>query len=235
MKDVKKKSEDAKVIQFPGSQKTKSENVAELQKPHASEAASSSFDFKKSLYSLASIVLIATAVNYVLPTSEKAVDPNMAMNSSGVHSRSLASVGDVGRTLRDPQFERTLAKKLSKMSSRDLASVGRTPTFEDRLRFEYLEGKYAVRMAAGKVKEIEFASFPDAPKYLNDRAEFLRSYEELMPVKFDTAKSASREVMPKKIHETYQLVQNDKVEAEVQFELDLYGRLLSMKVETLKQ
>lgn len=239
MKDIKNtnqhKEQNAKVIQFPGS-KERATHVATSEHHDVTEQSwLSKLGVKKSIYGLASVVLVATVVNFVSSPSETSESKMMAQNSHGVQSRSLASVGTVARSLRDANFEKSLASKLSKMSSRDIASVGRVPTFEDRLRFEYLEGKYSVRMHDGKLKEIEFASSPDSPKYLNDRAGFIKSYKGLMPVSFDSAKSVSREVMPQKIYETYQLVQNDSIAGEVQFELDLYGRLISMKVETLKQ
>ncbi len=226
MKDHKNKEAQGKVIQFPGVTAERATLVAE-------EKALRTSNMKKPIMALASTVLIATVVNYFVPQTSKTASEQMAMNSHGVQTRSLASLGDAGRTLRDPNFEKNLAQKLSKLSSRDIASVGRVPTYEDRLRFGYLEGKYALRMNDGKLSEIEFSQGPDAPKYLNDRAEFLTTYKDLMPVEFESTKSISREILPKMIHETYQLVSNDKVTAEVRFELDLYGRLISMKVESL--
>jgi hypothetical protein len=232
MKENKRNREDAKVIQFPGT---------ERQLPAETAVAAKAFSFKtlslkKPAYGLASVILAATLVNVFLPKSHGSFDGvEISGNDRAVQSRSLASVGESGRGLRDPNYEQSLARKLSKLSSRDIASVGRMPSFEDRLRFGYLEGKYALRMNSGKIQEIEFASAPDAPKYLNDRVQFLTLYKDLLPVDFEQARNVGREVMPKKIHETYQLVQNDRVEAEVRFELDLYGRLLSMKVESIHQ
>jgi hypothetical protein len=225
MRDPKENKTEAKVLQFPGTNSERATIVAEEVK--ASKAA-----LKKPMMTLASVVMMATAVNFFVSRSNDSASDMVAMNTHGVQSRSLASVGDAGRSLRDQRFEKDLAKKLSKLSSRDIASVGRAPSNEDRLRFGYLEGKYALRMNSGKISEIEFASSPDAPKYLNDRVEFLKSHKELMPVDFEVARNVSREVLPKSIQETYQLVQNDQVGAEVRFELDLYGRLISMKVES---
>ncbi len=144
--------------------------------------------------------------------------------------RSLASTSE---TNRDTQWEHKLAKKLSLVKMRELASMGKPPSHLDVLKYEELQGKYIVRIGRedNKIKEIIFAnsiSISERPKMLKDRVGFIQNHKVLFP-EYD-------EVVPVKIHddrsgETYQLQRNSKNIATVDFRLDKYGHLLQMNVQ----
>lgn len=225
---MKEQEKDNNVIEFPAD-KVQQKRTQEA--PSTSSPVSFEIEKKRLLLSgsIVSLLFIASIIN----TSLLNGPANSTDRSAG---RSIASVDGSAHFQRDEDYERKLARQLSQHSARAPASLGTPPSAVDKLRFGFLEGKYAVRFANGKVREIEFtdsANASDEPRYLTDRAKFLSEYKGLLSVPFATAKSQTREIENKKVHETYKLFGDGLRPVGVAiFEMDIYGRLLSMKVES---
>ncbi len=172
--------------------------------------------------SLLSVVVLVTLANRNLmnnaPTEMKA-------------SRGIASVS-TGTSEIEDSLVRSLAKH-----ELDSNSMGRQPSSIEALAFGQLEGKYAVRMANGKLAELEFSdvtSQGDRPKHIDDRIGFLDSHRDLLPVAFDKSIKIDSQAQGESTIETYQLINEvSRPVASVEFKLDAAGRLLSMRVAQL--
>ncbi len=171
--------------------------------------------------SLFSIVLVATLANRTLLSHS--IAPSA---SSQNESRGLASVDN--ELITKPQT--LIIQELSKSTERQPASLGRTPTAEEKLRFGLLEGKYMIRFSKGKITQIQFHDDMQSgvPKYVESPKSFLESHRDLLAVPFEHAVLNDKKIYPTKVLEIYDLVQTNKPVGQVQFELDIYGRLLSM-------
>ena len=148
--------------------------------------------------------------------------------------RTIASLGKHSEFQRDVAWEHRLAKQLAvKVQKRGIASVGKTPHLQDELTAGLLHNKYRVEFVSGKIVNIELADTLGQvdPTYV-DGHQFLRSYKKLLPFKYENAKRTSKVKEENKVLETYKLMDsNNKVLGNVKFELDVYGRLLAMKVQ----
>ncbi len=135
-------------------------------------------------------------------------------------------------TDRNTEWEHKLAKRLSGLQVRDVASIGKKPSIEDKLRFEELQGKYAIRFQNDNrvLSEIEFTTLDPnkkmRPKVLGDSKQFLMTYKSLMP-QFESLEPSSDYTNDSPV---YTLVDNGRNVAKVKFDLDRYGRLLKLKV-----
>jgi hypothetical protein len=180
--------------------------------------------------SLLSVVVLVTLANKNLMSGDSAEPVRV--------SRAIASV-PTGTSDAEDSLVRALAKK-------ELGShaIGRRPSSLEALRFGTLEGKYAIRLSdEGKLAELEFTSNSesgdlsetDRPKHIQNRAEFISQNHELMPVAFDKAVWIEVEPSGDSTTEIYQLVNEvSRPVGTVEFKLDKAGRMLSMKVATLK-
>lgn len=173
--------------------------------------------------SLLSIVVLVTLANKNLMSDDGA--PSV---KSG---RGIASV-PTGTSDAEDHLVRTLSQK--ELSA---DSLGRKPSSLESLAFGTLEGKYAVRLENGKLSELEFSDPAsqelegDRPKHIQNRAEFLETNRELMPVAFDKPVWIERAPSQDSVTEIYQLVNEvSRPVATVEFKLDNAGRMLSMKV-----
>ena len=180
--------------------------------------------------SLAMVFLTALLINS---------NDNVQFNSQDRESRSLASVGAEIGLERNESLEKKIAKSLSATSAqRKPASFGQTPSPADEFKFGFLESKYSVKFYQGKVQEVQFADAPNQnvePRYLSNRMQFINKHKELFPVPFSSTVSLNREVVDQRIHETYALLNSDQAKVgQISFELDVYGRLLGMKVKTIQ-
>jgi len=180
--------------------------------------------------SLILVFFVATVSNNIIFQEHAEV-----AGRSNLNSRSIASINGQAIGQMHLDWEENLAERLSTPTTRGIASLGRHPTIEEKLRFGLLEGKYAVRYENGKVREIEYTHFGEEksfPKYVNDRVAFIKKYQKLLPVEPKTIVSTGSEIKSNRIHESYNLLNEGKViVASIKFELDVHGRLLSMKVD----
>lgn len=125
-----------------------------------------------------------------------------------------------------------LAQRLSEKWRRQPASFGRTNQIE-QLRTGFLEGKYAVRVEAGKIVEIEFdAGALDRPKYIQDKEAFLARYSEIIGPDFQKSVLLEQKVEQNQVIARYQLIgPSSGSVAEVTFKSDESDRLISLKVQ----
>ncbi len=135
---------------------------------------------------------------------------------------------------RDTAWEHRLARQLAEKShKRGIASVGKSPILQDELTAGFLHNKYRVQFSNGKIINIELAETMGhiEPKYVNSK-DFLNSYGSLLPFTYASFKPLGTEKSHEKIIERYSLLDSEeRISGEVYFELDLYGRLLAMKVQ----
>lgn len=181
--------------------------------------------------SLISVLFIVTLANNSIMSAR----PVVADGSSSLSSRTPASLRDPAAVpLGTSQWEDDMVARMAKLDVSEVEKVGRRPSSIDRLTFEFLEGKYAVRLENGKINELEFsdgARSGDRPKYVNDRARFLEENRDLLPVQFSKSVIIDAKPSGAETVESYSLVNSaDVTVAKVEFHLDSSGRLLSMKV-----
>ena len=177
--------------------------------------------------SLLSVVVLVTLANRNIMSNTEPVEIVK-------QARGIASV-PTGTSDVEDILVRELAKK-------DLhaSGIGRKPSSIEALAFGQLEGKYAVRLENGKISELEFSdvtSQGDRPKHIEDRAGFLDSHRDLLPVAYDKSIKIDSEVAAQagETTEVYQLVNSvSRPVASVEFRLDSAGRMLSMRVAQLK-
>jgi hypothetical protein len=173
--------------------------------------------------SLLSIVFLVTIANNNILKSATMVETS--------NHRGIASV-PTGTSDAEDTFVRALAhRELSEKSV-----LGKKPSALESLAFGVLEGRYSIRLENGKLHDLAFSQEKDgSPKLVADLARFIDSNRSLMPVQFDKSVRISRTDMNGEISETYQLVNSvSRPVANVQFELDQDGRLLTMKVSHLQ-
>jgi hypothetical protein len=180
--------------------------------------------------SIVSIIFVVTLANRAL------LRENLNSGEVAAQSRSLASVDESSHLTpmhRDTQWERTVAEQLSIQDGRKPASLGRTPSPQEKLQFGVLAGKYLMHYRDGKVEQLTYDpnAKDDSPKYLEDPKSFLENNKSVLSTPFDEAVLNSKQVSPTKVLETYDLLETEKPVGHAQFELDIYGRLLSMTIE----
>ena len=179
--------------------------------------------------SLLSIVLLVTLANnnLLVPKVQPTVD-NENRATRGIAS--IPSVADV----QPSEENQRLVMELARRSLSATASVGHKPSLIDKLAFGFLEGRYKVRLNAGKLSEIEFAG-QEAPKKLGDAAAFIETNRELMPVAFDRSLKVGAVKSGLERLETYELVNRFSMPlAKVQLKLDSEGNLLTMRVAPMQ-
>jgi hypothetical protein len=178
--------------------------------------------------SLLSIVLLVTLANTTIMSQPKVSSTDLASVSTRT-GRAIASVS-TGTSLVEDQ----LVKRLAKSELSESATIGRRPSSLENLTLGSLEGKYAIRLQDGKIREIEFASGNsdgDRPKHIENLAAFLKDNAELLPYKFEKAVKVQTEQDGSSTTETYHLLNGISIPvAKVEFDLDAAGRLLAMHV-----
>jgi hypothetical protein len=188
--------------------------------------------------SLLSIVVLVTLANNNLMSSVTADKSMIALQSSSQEtsqsSRGIASVSQASKETAIPENSQ-LVRDLANRDLSPKASLGHKPTNLERLAFGYLEGKYAVRLQHGLLKEIEISSgYAQDAKQMESLTAFIESERALLP-QFDRPLKVSSEHEGANALETYQLVNEVSMPvAKVQFRLDDSGRLLSMHVSNMQ-
>lgn len=187
--------------------------------------------------SIVSILFLVTVANKSLTHRENG---DMADASShGAQFRGLASVDSKAPLARGSDWEMAVASDLAKTSGRAIASLGRLPSLEEKLRLETLEGKYRVQLLDGKIQEIRYSpqtrDIADAPKALGEPVQFINTYQALFPSQFATVVAMGNQANASGLLKTYALVDSDhQAVAQVFFTTDVQGRLLTVKVEKSK-
>lgn len=168
--------------------------------------------------SLASVLLIMAIAN-----------SNLFTDST---TRGLASSED----FKAQQENQKKIIDMLKKNERGLASIGtKSPNIEDRLRFEVLDGRYALRFNDNnKIKEIDFASTSSGfttPKFIDNYESLLSDYKDILAVNF-----SNMELLEVEKTDDGALVQKIQLKTdvskvgEVDVKMDKYGRLLNLKI-----
>lgn len=183
---------------------------------------------------LSIVVLVTLANNNLMTTSIEPKEEPMRI------SRGIASVSGESATFASTQsFAGTenpqLLKELAKRDLSPNASVGRKPSALEKLAFEVLEGKYAVRLRDGIIDEIELAEggVTDA-KEIQSLQAFINGQRDLLP-RYDRLVKVGSEREGMNQIETYQLVNEVSIPvAKVEVRLGDSGRLMGMRVAQLQ-
>lgn len=188
--------------------------------------------------SLLSIVLLVTVANNSMMNSVTLIEE--ASISSGRGIASVDSQGDKFAVDEFSSLQETNESLVRELSKRDLGpngAVGRRPSSVDMLAYGLLEGKYAVRLKAGKLSEIEFSEnfeTVNKRKSVDEVLSFLESHRELLPVSFDKHVRVKVETNGEEGMDTYQLINSVSMPvAKVQFRTDTDGRVLAMQVSPI--
>lgn len=220
--EEKKMSNENNVIEFPKKPET------EPAKPQKMSALSFDLENRKVMISgsIASILVVMTLLNSALFT-----DPSQVEQVGTQNGRSIASVGEVHR---NTNWEHQLAKTLNKKVKRGIASIGRSPSQQEKFRIGELEGKYSVSFSGDALRSVRFVAgiqSSEEPKYIIDRHEFLKRHRDLLPIEFKKVSLQRSEAQKNGQNEVYRLVGTDETKhVDVQFELDQHDRLISMQV-----
>ncbi len=183
--------------------------------------------------SIVSILILATLANTNL-FSLNSADSNLQVRKVTT-GRMIASVKSDSENRND--YDKEVLNLAKSNLNRRTASFGKSPSLQDKLRYETLEGKYLMQFEEGKIKSIEFTRLTQQgsePKYVNNREEFLSRHKSLLPVNFDLAKKSSVQKSRLKTIEKFNLIDGVNSVANVEFQMDAYGRFISMKVNKLK-
>ena len=188
--------------------------------------------------SLASVVVLATIGNFFLFSTgmqpQDLVQDNRGRNLRSV-DRGIASieVTDSGET--KGWFRELLESRSQKIyEARKVASVGQKASLMDQLRFGDLEGKYAVRVEEGALREINFVdseSSQDRPKYLVSTHDFLSRYQALHKVKFDEVINSRVAQLGTTKVEVFELRSGGATTGLVEVTRDSAGRLIQLRIE----
>lgn len=181
--------------------------------------------------SLLSIVILVTLANNNLMTSITPTTDEAVPTSFG--GRSIASVPG-GSQIAAPSAasDTKLVKELANRVLSPTASLGQKPSALERLAFGYFEGKYAVRLQSGKIREIEFATEnnPSDAKRIDNLTSFIESQRDLLPefarsVKVGDGREGNDQI------KTFELVNEVSIPvAKVEFRVDEESRLLGLRV-----
>ncbi|MFK8137154.1 MAG: hypothetical protein AB8E15_02230 [Bdellovibrionales bacterium] len=145
-------------------------------------------------------------------------------------SRGVANVQSNLASLYNEEFQQSLVKKLS---NSDSVSLGRSPSSIESIKYGELQGSYHLDVRAKKIWSLNKKGDSDEAIGLKKSAlEFLISYHSQIPVKYDRVDKLSKQVQDTgSTLENYQLVQNGKPIAKVEFITNAYGILESYVIK----
>lgn len=178
--------------------------------------------------SLLSIVVVMTLANSKLLNNPDVVQSREIASEGTIFtpSRGIASVPS-GTSENEDQLIETMSNK----TLGEIASVGRSPSALEKLSYETLEGKYAIRMdETQKISEIEIDEKQiDSPVHFDSK--FIETNRAWMPVNFDKSIRVQNTSGDSGTHQTFHLVNKLSMPvAKVDVSLDTAGRLLALKV-----
>ena len=219
---LENQDKENKVLEFPV-EKAKAKKSEVVESNEEATFSKSQFVSATSLF----VVLLFAAVNTSVFSGHK----------RDVQSRGLASLGELEEVTRDIRWEHALASHLAnKPMQRSIASIGQRTTKKDALLVSLLHNKYSVKFEQGKIVSIQLP--PDAldrPEYI-DGHKFLSKHKSLMSIQYASAKMINEKREENRKFETYDLLsQSQKTLGQVQFEMDKFGRMISMHVHKDKQ
>ena len=190
--------------------------------------------------SLASLMIGAVLLNDTVARPRNALyivsdngTPVEALN------RAIASAKPMN-PFRDLEWEKTLAKKMghdkvSVTEDRIPASLGKSASKMDELRFGSLAGKYSLGGTESSISEISYIDPVDSnenPVFL-DPEKFLQDYGALFTIHFDLYDKANP--AQTNVREYRLLGQDKKVVGTAAFTMDDSGKFLSLKIRSAGQ
>lgn len=195
--------ETSKVLEFPKehSMKVRLQNKTQERKAVAA-------------LSIASVLIMTVFLNQWVTSGPD------ALATDG--SRTIASYAPAA-VVKDIQWEHSLAKSLVSQEVR--AQIAESPTLRDDLVFGYLEGKYGVKMAQGKIEALEFidAQAGEQPLAIENKAEFLKRYARAFGYQFT-------EVSKTNDNQTFHLIgTGNEIIGQAKFKVDDQGRVESLQ------
>lgn len=152
---------DAKVIEFPKSRSVRKRLQIKLQEQKSAL-----------ILSIASILVLSVLLNQWLVQG-----PESTLSANG--SREIASY-DSASLSKDVKWEQDLAKRIAVDRALSETKIAEAPTVRDELIFGFLEGKYGMKLAQGRIESLEFIDSQAGENPLNipDKADFLVKYSE---------------------------------------------------------
>ncbi|MGE5086932.1 MAG: hypothetical protein ACM3MG_11570 [Bacillota bacterium] len=201
--------ENAKVIEFPKAQSLRKRLQDKAQEQKA-----------VLVLSIASVLLMTVFVNQWLVDSSE----------SGIGARGNRQIASFEPAVfaRDVKWEHEIAKKLSSEKSSLMANLAEKPTLRDDLIFGYLEGKYGMKLAQGRIETLEFidAQAGENPLKISDKLEFLKKYADAFGrgyVEVSSATSSDTE-------QVFNLIDSSKtIVGQAHFAIDSEGRVQSLR------
>lgn len=144
--------------------------------------------------------------------------------------RGIASVAANVDLKKQNQWEQQVAKDLSDKPSDGV--LANKPSIRDEMVFGFLEGKYGVKTASGKVRSIEFLQMQGSEQamFIPDRAGFLNRFKDAFAVNFEKVGMAEKSGDLEK----YKLIDSkNNILGEAAFKLNSQGQVIS--VDVIKQ
>jgi hypothetical protein len=169
---------------------------------------------------LVGFLALGIVVNYVL----------VEKPGNQASSREVASAGSESD---NKHWKKWLSERLKEDRGRFIASIGSRPTLAQELSMGYFEGKYRIVMKGAHVEMAEFTDVDnDRPKYIESRPEFISKYGVLFSEDYAQYKLLDQSATESSQIETFALLNKDnKQVGKVKFEMDPFGRLLSLSVQ----
>ena len=208
-------SHENNVIQFPVDRvEKKTAKLQSLRKNRQSMLAAG----------LGTFIFTVTLINTSLTTNR---------NSNNDALRGIASVHEV-----NAEWEKELVNKLSKTQKRELASLGRPATLQERIEYDQVfAGKYHITLSRGKLVAANFIAAEGrkdfAPNYLENPFGFMKKHQTYFPGQNINGEPEITKVDGKTIKKYSLLDAKLKKVADVSFQYDSFNRLLSIKVQSL--
>lgn len=170
--------------------------------------------------SIASVLVMSLFLNqWVINSTGKSI-------AAAQGSRQIASFD--GNFAQDMKWEHDLARELSQKDLQDSAKLAEKPTLRDELIFGYLQGKYGMKLAQGKIESLEFidAQAGEQPLAIAQKNDFLLSYRDAFGLDYRQASLSEK----KDHEEIYNLINANKtIIGSAHFALDDQGRVVAVR------
>lgn len=201
---------NAKVIEFPKERSLRKRVQDKVQEQKA-----------MLVLSIASVALMTVFVNQWLVDNS-----DSAIGARG--NRQIASF-EPGVFARDVKWEHEIAKKLSAEKTSLVAALAEKPTLRDDLIFGYLEGKYGMKIAQGKIESLEFidAQAGEKAMAIANKASFLKKYADAFGLNFVEVSQVQSQDSSEQV---FSLIDDSKtIIGQAHFGIDSEGRVHSLK------
>lgn len=201
---------NAKVIQFPKEQSTRKRMQNKMQEQKA-----------VLMLSIASVLVVTVFLNQYISQGPVSVGGDANRNVASFEPATFA---------KDVKWEHHLAKELSS-DLKTTAQLAETPTVRDELIFGFLEGKYGMKLASGRIQSLEFidAQAGEQPLAIDDKASFLNKFADAFGLKFTSVSPKASAVEGEQV---YNLIDSDKrIVATAHFVSDEQGRVSAINIQ----